>query len=288
MDQPKHIQRNPGPTRFSRCAGHVPFDGNGPASRSIIACRWVGEKEGTFINSERRIGVIKKVAKAPGQSLADFSIFRLIAHYWGCEEMFNDWQTPEDVFQSLKEISRGQPCDITGITDYQMLDDRGGIQWPYPEGCADSESQRRLFADGEFFHPNGRARLLFDDPREMPEAPNSRYTYLLMTGRGTASQWHTQTRTAKSTVLRKLYPQETYVEINPHDARREGVRPNSMVTIESQRGSITAKAFVTPTIQAGQVFVPMHYASVNQLTLAHFDPHSRQPSYKNCAVRILP
>lgn len=253
----------------------------------LPAAGW-GEKEGTFINSERRIGMIKKVAKAPGQALSDFSIFRLVAHYWGCEQLFADWQTPEDVFQSLKQLSRGMPCDITGIADYRMLDDRGGIQWPYEEGCQDEASQRRLFADGEFYHPDGRAKLLFEDPREMPEPPSSRYPYLLLTGRGTASQWHTQTRTSKSEVLRGLYPEKIYVEINPQDARRDGIRPNTMVTVESQRGKVAAKAFVTPTVQPGQVFIPMHYAATNQLTLAHFDPYSRQPSYKNCAVRIYP
>ena len=253
----------------------------------LPAAGW-GEKEGTFINSERRLGLIKKVAKAPGEALSDFSIFRLIAHYWGCEEMFARWQQPEDVFQSLKELTRGQPCDFSGIDGYQMLDERGSIQWPYPEGCQDKEPQRRLFAEGQFFHPDGRAKLLFEDSREMPEPPNQRYPYLLMTGRGSASQWHTQTRTSKSTVLRSLYSSETYAEINPQDARREGIRPNAYVIVDSQRGSITAKAFVTPTIQPGHVFIPMHYANVNQLTLAHFDPYSRQPSYKNCAVRISP
>jgi assimilatory nitrate reductase catalytic subunit len=58
--------------------------------------------------------------------------------------------------------------------------------------------------------------------------------------------------------------------------------------IQSQRGSIVAKAFVTYSVQPGQVFIPMHYERVNQLTFAHFDPHSRQPSYKDCAVRIYP
>ncbi|QDS97031.1 molybdopterin oxidoreductase family protein [Adhaeretor mobilis] len=253
----------------------------------LPAAGW-GEKEGTFINSERRIGLLKKVAKAPGKALADFSIFRLAAHYWGCEDLFEKWQEPEDVFQSLKELSRHQPCDITGVENYQMLDQRGGIQWPYPEGCKESDTQRRLFADGRFFHPDGKAQLLFEDSRDMPEPPNERYPYLLMTGRGTASQWHTQTRTSKSAVLRGLYPQEIYVELNPQDARREGIRPNSVVQVDSQRGSVTAKAFVTPTISPGQLFIPMHYEATNQLTLAHFDPYSRQPSYKNCAVRISP
>lgn len=252
----------------------------------LPAAAW-GEKEGTLINSERRIGVIKKVAKAPGQALADFSIFRLIAETWGCGEMFERWTSPAAGFELLKELSRGRPCDITGITDYRMLDDRGGIQWPY-RSDADQGQERRLFADGRFFTPDGRAKFFFTDPTPMPESPTAEYPLLLLTGRGTAAQWHTQTRTAKSAVLRKLYPADVHVEIHPDDARQARIKPHQFVIVESQRGKLRARALVTPTVQAGQVFIAMHYDQTNKLTLAHFDPYSRQPSYKNCAVRVRP
>lgn len=251
----------------------------------LPAAAW-GEKAGTFINSERRIGVIKKVSPAPGQALADFHIFRLIADYWGCGKLFERWTSPEEVFQILKQLSRGQPCDISGIDDYLQLDQQGGVQWPYPAGATDTAPERRLFADGRFYHVDGRARFLYEQPAEMPESPCGQYPFLLLTGRGTASQWHTQTRTSKSAVLRQLYPADLYVELNPEDARRLRVKSNQRVVIESQRGSVVAKAFVTPTVQPGQVFLPMHDAATNRLTLAHFDPYSRQPSYKNCAVRV--
>ena len=109
---------------------------------------------------------------------------------------------------------------------------------------------------------------------------------ILLTGRGTSSQWHTQTRTKKSDVLRKLYPPEVYIEINPVDAQRLGLAQNLPVSIISRRARIKANAFITPTVQPGQVFLPMHYDTVNQLTFPAFDPHSRQPSYKACAVRL--
>jgi assimilatory nitrate reductase catalytic subunit len=253
----------------------------------LPAAGW-GEKEGTFFNSERRIGLLKKVAKAPGQALSDFSIFRLVAQYWGCGEMFSRWTDPEAVFHLLKKCSRGQPCDITGIRDYRMLEEHGGIQWPYPEGAEDDAAERRLFENGRFHHPDGRAKFLFDEPREMPEPVTSRYPLVLLTGRGSAAQWHTQTRTGKSAVLRTMYPQTSYVEINPKDARRAGVKPNQAVVVESQRGRIKATAFVTASIPPGQVFLPMHYEETNRLTHAHFDPHSRQPSYKDCAVNVRP
>ena len=253
----------------------------------LPAAGW-GEKDGTFINSERRIGAIKKVVRAPGQALADFSIFKLVAEYWGCGEMFRQWQSPAATFQILKRLSAGRPCDISGIDGYDMLDERGGIQWPCPaaESAATVETERRLFEDGRYYHPDGRARFLYEDPRPLPEAPNDRFPLLLLTGRGSAAQWHTQTRTAKSAVLRKLYPAQVYVEVNPADARARGIVTSDAVQVESRRGRITATAFVTRSVQPGQLFVPMHYEETNRLTDAVFDPYSKQPSYKACAVEL--
>jgi anaerobic selenocysteine-containing dehydrogenase len=250
----------------------------------LPAAGW-GEKEGTFINSERRFGLVKRVARAPGEALADFQIFRLIADAWGCAEMFNDWTSPEAVFQILKRLSRDRPCDITGITDYKTLDDAGGVQWPFPEG-ATPEPERRLFADGKFFHADGRARFIFDPPSPLPEPAGGAYPFTLLTGRGSSSQWHTQTRTKKSAVLRRLAPSELYVEICPEDARGLGIAPHEWVEVRSRRGAVRARAFVTSTIQPGQVFIPMHYEEMNRLTFPAFDPHSRQPSYKACAVNV--
>ena len=253
----------------------------------LPAAGW-GEKTGTFINSERRLGVIKNVKKAPGQALADFQIFKLIAHYWGCGEMFQRWTDPAAVFEILKELSRGRPCDISGIKDYQFLDEQGGVQWPYPTDTPDDQQERRLFADGQFFHSNGRARFIVEEPRPLTEPTSEMYPLVLLTGRGSASQWHTQTRTSKSAVLRKLYPENPFVELNPADARSLGIAPNQWVTVESQRGSLRAMAFLTPAVATGVVFMPMHYEVTNQLTDPAFDPYSKQPSYKSCAVSVRP
>lgn len=251
----------------------------------LPAAGW-GEKEGTFINSERRFGLVKKVARAPGQALSDFNIFRLIAQYWGCGEMFARWTSPEEVFRILKECSRGQPCEISGIRDYGTIDECGGIQWPWASENVVPAVERRLFEDGRFFHADGKARFIFEKPREMSECPDAEFPFLLLTGRGSSAQWHTQTRTAKSDVLRKLHPTAPYVEINERDAGRLGIRSGDTVAVISRRGHLEARAFVTLTIQTGQLFVPMHYATTNQLTFPAVDPHSRQPAYKACAVRL--
>jgi assimilatory nitrate reductase catalytic subunit len=251
----------------------------------LPAAGW-GEKQGTFINSERRLGVITKVKRAPGEALADFQIFKLIADYWGCGEMFREWTSPEAAFQILKRLSAGQPCDITGIEDYDMLRHRGGVQWPMPPGELSDRSERRLFEDGKFYHADERARFVCESPRPFPEQPNSKFPFILLTGRGSASQWHTQTRTKKSAVLRKLSALEPYVELNPQDAVRLRIRSGDLVSIASQRGRMTARTVVSAAVQPGQLFIPMHYDTTNLLTHAVFDPYSHQPAYKACAVAV--
>lgn len=261
----------------------------------LPAAGW-GEKEGVFINSERRIGRTRKVRKAPGQALSDFNILRLIAHHWGCDDLFSEWSSPAAVFKIMQRLSAGQPCDITGIKGYDHLDLEGGIQWPYlgnpdPVVTTDGvrtghEKQRRLFEDGRFFHADGKARFIYEAPRPMPEPTNEDYPFILLTGRGTSSQWHTQTRTSKSDVLRKLYPKNPYVEMNPKDAQRLGIDPEDDVIVASRRGEVRLKAVLLASVQPGQLFMPMHYAITNQLTSDAFDPYSRQPSYKACAVAL--
>ena len=95
-----------------------------------------------------------------------------------------------------------------------------------------------------------------------------------------------QTRTSKSAVLRKLYPKHLHLEIHPADAASLEVRGEDWVVVESRRGQLKAQAFVSSTVTRGQVFLPMHDEATNRLTEAVFDPYSRQPSYKACAVRV--
>jgi assimilatory nitrate reductase catalytic subunit len=252
----------------------------------LPAAGW-GEKDGTFINSERRTGLIKRVARAPGQALADFYIFKLVAEAWGCGDMFGRWSSPEDVFRILVELTRGRPCDMTGIAGYDDLEAARGVQWPLPAGAPIvPRDERRLFEDGRFFHPDGKARFVFGEPQRVPEPTDASYPFTLLTGRGSASQWHTLTRTGKSAVLDKLGATAPYVEISPIDAAALDIAPGQRVVVESRRGRMIARAFVTHGVQPSQVFVPMHYARTNQLTFASFDPQSRQPAYKACAVAV--
>jgi anaerobic selenocysteine-containing dehydrogenase len=249
----------------------------------LPAAGW-GEKDGCLINSERRIGTIKQVKQPPGQALSDFRIFRLLAEAWGCGDLFTQWREPESAFYLLRDLTINRPCDITGIDSYKMIDDCGGIQWPYKKG---SKSTKRLFSDGKFFTPNQRAIFHFTQSIPTPELADEIYPFFLLTGRGTSSQWHTQSRTAKSAILRKLSPERPYLEINSDDAKENNFTDGQAVTVESKRGKMTAYIFIATTMRRGEVFLPMHYPAVNQLTHPSFDPYSRQPNYKAAAVRIL-
>jgi len=254
----------------------------------LPAAGW-GEKEGCFINSERRIGYSPKVRRAPGQALADFHIFRLIAHYWSCEDLFREWTSPEAVFRVLQRCTADQPCDLTGIEGYEEIGRCGGIQWPAAKMTNEEwrmTNERRLFEDGKFFTPDKRAKFVFDEPQAAPEQRCEEFPLILITGRGTSAQWHTETRTGKSAVLAKMAPEELLLDLHAEDAARFGIRDGTSVRVISKRAQLTATARVTTCVSPGEVFLPMHDNQVNQLTHSAFDPHSRQPAYKHSAVRL--
>ncbi len=260
----------------------------GKLAHLILPSAGWGEKEGVVINSERRLGLFKKVAPAPGQALADFFIFKLLAKYWGCESLFSKMETPELAFKVMRELSRGRPCDFTGIIDYKMIDRRGGIQWPLPLSTPSNFAhERRLFEDGNFYHPDHKAKFLFDAPRPVAEPVTSAFPFVLMTGRGSSAQWHTNTRTGKSAILRKLYPKDSLVEIHQDDASGLKLAAGDWVFVKSLRGQARARTTIASTVSPGQLFMPMHDVEVNKLTFPSFDPHSRQPSYKHCAVKLV-
>jgi len=254
----------------------------------VLPAAGCGEKEGTFINSERRISVIRKIMDPPGSALPDFEIFKRIAQTWGCAETFKEWTSPAAVFEILKRISKGRPCDISGISDYDMIEDMGGIQWPYPCGSGTVDQERRLFEDGTYYHHDRKARFLFEDVAQVPEKEGGDYPFILLTGRGSVAQWHTQTRTGKVDKLKKLHPAEPYVEIHPEDASSLGIQPGGWVTVSSRRGEVRVRAAVGESVGRGVVFMAMHYFETNRLTYPAFDPRSREPSYKYAAVSVRP
>ena len=252
----------------------------------LPAAIW-GEKEGTYTNSERRVSKVNRVVDPPGEARSDFDIFLALAETLGVrDQLFPEWRTPEDAFNEWKRVSAGRLCDYSGMT-YEAIEAHGGLQWPMPGGTFDVDGPRRLYADGRFETADGRARLIPVEWEPFPEPPNSDFPLVLNTGR-TVEHWHTRTKTGKVPILERLSP-EAWVEMNPRDARALHLKPQDRVDVVSRRGRVRDVTLrVTETVGPGQIFVPFHYAeaNANQVTQSAFDPISREPNYKQSAVRV--
>ena len=253
----------------------------------LPAAIW-GEKEGTYTNSERRISKVNAAVRPPGEARADFDIFLSIAERLGCRaELFPKWHSPQDAFQEWRRVSAGRLCDYSGTT-YALLEESGGIQWPYPQGTTSiASASRRLYSEGIFPTDDGRARLLPTRWEPFPEQPNSEFPLILNTGR-TVEHWHTRTKTGAISILQRMSPR-AWLEMNPQDASRLNLQAHDRVDVISARGRVNkVELRITEIVAPGQVFLPFHFAetNANQITQSAFDPISREPNYKQCAVRV--
>lgn len=252
----------------------------------LPAAIW-GEKDGTYTNSERRVSKVRQAVAPPGLARADFDIFLAIARVAGChDELFDGWTGPRHAFEEWARVSAGRLCDYSGMT-WDGLDRPGGAQWPCPPGQEAVGGSPRLYADGVFPTPSGRARLWCVTAEPVADAPSPRYPLLLNTGR-TVEHWHTRTKTGRVDILERLAP-AAWVEVNPADAARLGVRSGARARLVSRRGAVDDVVVrVTGIVREGEVFMPFHYDErcVNRLTVDEFDPISREPNYKQCAVRL--
>lgn len=246
----------------------------------LPAAGW-GEKDGTVTNSERRISRQRAFLPMPGQARPDWHIISDVACRMGFAREFA-YTGPAEVFAeyvALDAATRMFPrdLDLSAFADVAYADMLPG-QWP----CDD----HRFFAEGRFYHPDGKARMI---PVTAPAAAQARYT--LNTGRN-RDQWHTMTRTGKSPRL-GAHLAEPYVEIHPSDAEDLGIAPGHLVRLESPQGAVILRGLITPRVLTGQVFAPMHWTrqtsargTVNSLTAPVTDPISGQPALKAGAVSV--
>lgn len=244
------------------------------------------KKEGFLINTERRLSALVPVLEKEEDELSDYEILLGIGEALGMGSLLDKWRTPEDAFKLLRECSKGMPCDITGVT-YERLRDSKGIQWPCREGEELESDERRLFEDGKYYTPSGKAKFIFEDVTENPNATNEEFTFNLNTGRGTVGQWHTHTRTREIQAVTNIVSQKAYVDINRKDAEKLDIKENDEVLIHSSNGH-TSKfiARLTDNLKEKTLYAPIHYIETNLLTPSVFDPYSKEPSYKTVQVNI--
>lgn len=241
------------------------------------------EDEGTMTNLEGRVILRKAVRPLPGKAKLDWQILMEMARVLGKGEYFR-YDSAEAIFEELRRASKGGLADYSGIS-YERIEKEKGVFWPCPE--EKEKGQARLFTDGRFFHPDGRARLIPVSDVEPPELIDPTYPLLLTTGR-VLSHYLTGVQTRRSPSLIQKEP-EPLLTIHPETADALGLKDGEKARVSSRRGSLTLKIKRSDHIRKDVVFCPMHWGgegAVNRLTLPQLDPQSRMPSFKACAVRV--
>lgn len=240
----------------------------------ILPAASFAEKDGTFTNTERRVQRIRAALPPPGEAKPDWQILCELSTRLGYPLSYSH---PSEVMDEIASL-----VPIYGGISYDRLEG-DGLQWPCP--TPDHPGTPFLHKD-RFSRGKGRFHAVeYRDPEELPD---DEYPLILTTGR---ILWHFHSRTMTGRVegLHELVP-EAYVEINPHDAERLGIRDGKRVRVSSRRGSIEVRAVVTHRVPQGTVFIPFHFGdqAANALTNPALDPTSKIPEYKVCAVRIEP
>jgi len=277
----------------------------------LPAAMWT-EKEGVFGMSERRYQFMPKIKTPPGEARSDFDILLDFAKRLEDKGVVaagfisGKFKTAEDVWQEMMEASRGTAYDFTGMTR-ELIKKERGVRWPAPEHKPSGTNRRFVkgddplldkgpFADDTlkpgdikiYTGPNNKAVVWLRPGKGPAEPADKDFPFILTTGR-VLEHWHTATMTMKAPELRRAQP-EAFVEIHPLDAEKLGVKTGDMIKITSRRGESVIKARVIDTPRPGMVFVPMHFYEdnelINRVTIDAYDPASRQPEFKVCAVKI--
>ncbi|WP_417714000.1 molybdopterin-dependent oxidoreductase [Pseudophaeobacter arcticus] len=245
----------------------------------LPATGW-GEKDGTVTNSERRISRQRAFLAAPGAARPDWKIICDLAARMGWGAAF-DYASPAEVFAEYVALSAatadfGRDLDLSIFADVDYAN-LLPTQWP--------QNSKRFFADGGFFHPNGKGRML---PITAPE-PIRRAGFNLNTGRN-RDQWHTMTRSGKAPRL-GAHLAEPYVEIHPQDAQALSLSEGDLLALDNRFGGAILRALITDRSAPGQLFAPMHWTRqqstggcINALTAPVVDPVSGQPASKRIPV----
>jgi assimilatory nitrate reductase catalytic subunit len=265
----------------------------------LPATTW-GEKDGTVTNSERRISRVRNAVPRPGETRDDWLIAaqfarRLEARLGRADTLF-PYADAESVWNEHRESTRGRDLDITGMS-YAMLE-AAPQQWPLREG--EGTGRARLYEDGIFPTPDGRARFADVAYKPAAEVREARYPFSLNTGR-LRDQWHGMSRTGTLGRLFGHVPEPT-VQMHPQDMARRQLKDGDLVHVTSRRGSILLPVAGSTELGLSQAFVAMHWggeflggssstgeplAGVNTLTTSAFCPDSKQPELKHAAVKIL-
>jgi len=249
----------------------------------VLAGSLQEEEEGVTASVEGRVIHIQQAVTPPADARADSWILCELGKRLGDPRHFG-FASPREIFDELREASRGGPADYYGIS-YEKIDAMKGVFWPCPS--ADHPGTPRLFEGGRFFHPDGKAKFLPTVWRESGDPLDATYPTLLTTGR-VVSHYLSGTQTRRIGPLLDQYP-EPKVELHPRLAEPLGIADGDWVTVTTRRDALTLRASVVRTIRPDTVFIPYHWAgrrSANLLTHRSLDPRSKIPEFKVSACRV--
>lgn len=248
------------------------------------------EKEGVMTNTERRINLVKPISKPPGEAKPDLWIFNRVAERFNRNGNVSFPEKAPDIFLEMAELSKGRLADISGM-NHELIEKQRGIQWPYTEkqaqqGEAPPSGGKRLYTeDGAFSYLNGKAKLIPLPFIDNNEVPDDEFPVWLNTGR-LIEHWHGRTKTGKIGNNNKYSP-IPFIEINPDLTAEMGLQRGDYVRLVSRRSDAVVMVQPTQRVPINMVFLPFHFHDcANRLTLGLLDPHSRQPAYKQSAIRI--
>ena len=250
----------------------------------VLPATTFAEKDGTFTNSERRVQRVRKVIEPIGESRPDWEIIcelgrRLSAKLDLGTEIEFTYDNTSEIWAEMAALTPS----MAGIS-YERLDDEGGIQWPCP--TPDHPGTRYLYEND--FPRGARAKFVaFDQGPAAEELPTKRFPLIMNTGR-ILYHWHGGTMTRRAEGLLARSP-ELQIAISPDDGERYDVADGEWIRIRSRRGDMEGRVLYTEKNRAGEIFVPfvkLQKHAANFLTNAAFDPESKIPEYKVCAVRI--
>jgi assimilatory nitrate reductase catalytic subunit len=249
----------------------------------VLAGSLQEEEEGVTCNVEGRVIHIKQAVTPPGNARLDSQIICDLGRHLDRGKYFN-FSEPREIFDELREASRGGHADYYGIT-YEKIDRQMGVFWPCPS--EDHPGTPRLLEGGRTFHSDGKAHFQVTEYRESGDPISEKYPVFLTTGR-VVSQYLSGTQTRRIGALVDQYP-EPRVEIHPRLAEEHGIADNDWVTVTTRRSELTVRAMVVRTIRPDTVFIPYHWPgskSANLLTHRTVDPRSYIPEYKVSACNI--
>jgi len=260
----------------------VPF-----ADLVLPAAGWL-EKSGTMTNSERRVSLLSTVVPPPGQALPDTEILLRFAKAMGYGEAFA-FPNSAAIYDEHARLTQGTSIDVAGLNHARLASD-GPLQWPVP--TVDHPGTPRLFSDGQFLRPSGKAKLHAVPDTNTSSPADAEFPLVLTTGR-IRDQWHTMTRTGKVAALRSHEP-DGRLDIHPDDAHARSIVDGNLVTVASAFGQARVRARLSPDLKPGVVFLPMHFgrsanrddARANNLTAPRWDPLSKQPDLKFTTVEV--